>query len=178
MRHAIGERMKISKAEEQALRLVLAMTRQGSQVTLGELSEVENIPEPTVAKLLARMRSGAVVVALRGRNGGYELARAPAEITVADVILALGKPLLDGIDCETTNSKGERCPNSADCGLRSVWNHLELRISSVLTGTTLADLVREESQVAVHLSNLWPGARDDRGAGSRSSNASTSEELS
>ena len=157
---------------------MLAMTRHGSQLTLGELSEVESIPEPTVAKLLARMRSGGVVNALRGRNGGYELARAPSQIAVADVILALGKPLLDGIDCGATNSSGKLCPNAEDCGLRSVWNHLERRISSVLTGTTLADLVREESQVAVHLSNLWSGARDDRRTGGRAITESTSEELS
>lgn len=150
--------MKISKAEEQALRLVLAMTRQGGQVTLGGLSEIEGIPEPTVAKLLSRMRSGGVVRALRGRNGGYELSRPAGEIAVADVVSALGKPLLDGIDCGALGPDGKPCPNSGDCGLRSVWRHLESRITAVLTGVTLADLARAENSVENQLAALWPAA--------------------
>ncbi len=148
--------MKISKTEEHALRLVMRLARLGAQATLTELSELEGMPEPTVAKLLGKLRRGGVVVAQRGRNGGYELARPAAEIDVASVIVALGKPLLDGSDCTPGRPAETDCPNAADCGLRPVWRHLERRISGVLTATTLADLIRAERDVVIHLDRLWP----------------------
>ena len=80
--------MKISKPEEQAMRLVMRMATHADQATLGELSALERLPEPTVAKLLGRLRQGGIVEVQRGRNGGYVLALPPAEITVAAVIRA------------------------------------------------------------------------------------------
>lgn len=88
--------MKISKAEDQSLRLSTCLARAAVQLTLADLAARENLPEPTVAKLLSRLRQGDVVVAARGRHGGYELARPAAHISVAAVLQALGRPLLDG----------------------------------------------------------------------------------
>ena len=74
---------RISKAEEQALRLTMRLASVGTQQTLGELAEAERLPEPTVAKLLGQLKRGGVVEAVRGRRGGYVLADQPAMISAA-----------------------------------------------------------------------------------------------
>lgn len=143
--------MKISKPEEQALRLVMRMATHADQATLAELSALERLPEPTVAKLLGRLRRGGVVDVQRGRHGGYALARPAAEITVAAVIRALGRPLLEGARCSPADSIDPDCPHAADCGLRSVWRHVAQRIRDVLESTSVADLTQAESAVSERL---------------------------
>jgi len=158
--------MKISKAEDQSLRLVTCLARAEGQLTLADLAAREHLPEPTVAKLLARLRRGDVVVAARGRHGGYELARPAAGISVAAVLKALGRPLLEGGDCTPARPNDPRCPHLGDCGVRSVWRHLEARVSHVLEETSLADLCRTEQQVSRQMTALWPGISEHPDAGS------------
>jgi Rrf2 family iron-sulfur cluster assembly transcriptional regulator len=158
-----GGDMKISKAEEQAMRLAVRLASEGRQMTLADLARLERLPEPTVAKLVAKLRRGGVVTAVRGRNGGYELAGPPEEVDVASVIRSLGKPLLDGASCSVSGPQDANCPHLANCGLRSMWHHLESRLGAVLERTTLADLCRDETLVAHDLTERWPArAREPR----------------
>ena len=77
---------RVTRAEEQAVRLTMRLATEGCQKTLGELAVEENLPEPTVAKLLGMLRRGGVVQAVRGRHGGYVLAGAPETISAGAVI--------------------------------------------------------------------------------------------
>ncbi len=148
--------MKISKAEEQSLRLAVALAGHGGQLTLADLAEREHLPEATIAKLLGRLRRGGLVLAVRGRNGGYVLSRPAGEISAADVIRALGRPVLEGSECSSDRPYDAECPHAGDCGLRSVWKHLSDRMTAVLESTSLADLGRTEAAVQLHLSDLDP----------------------
>jgi len=132
--------MKIMKTDEQALRISTCLARRGGQMTQAEIAEAERLPQPTVTKLLSLLRRGGVVRTVRGRHGGYELARPADRISVADVMTSLGRPLLEGSDCSPRDPLDDVCPHAGDCGLRSVWQTLADRIARVLDGTTLADL--------------------------------------
>ena len=143
--------MKISKAEEQSLRIMARFARQGGQLTLAELSVTEHLPEATIAKLLGRLRIGGLVQALRGRNGGYSLVRPPADISAADVIRALGRPVLEGSGCSPQHPNDADCPHVGNCGLRSVWKHLAQQVGAVLETMTLDDLCCTEEEVDAQL---------------------------
>lgn len=151
--------MKVSKVEEQALRLSIGLARRGGIATLGELAQQEGLSEALVAKILGRLRRGGVVVAIRGRNGGYTLAASPDELSVTDVLGGLGNPLLQGCFNERAGAGAEPCPHAEDCGLRPVWRHLEGQISRVFGEITLADLMRTEDQVRDRVASLWSSAR-------------------
>jgi Rrf2 family protein len=146
--------LRFSKPEEHALRLVMALAREGGQRTLAELAGGERLPVPTVAKLLGRLRDGGVILALRGRNGGYELRVSPGELSVAEVLGAVGMPLLPRHECLAPGHLG--CPRLDDCGLRAIWEHLEAQVSSVLRRVTVADLMQAEEQVHARVAALWP----------------------
>lgn len=143
--------MKIMKTDEQALRLAACLARHDDQMTLAEIAEVERLPQPMVTKLLASLRRGGVVRTTRGRHGGYELARPADLISVADVLRALGKPLPEGAACSPANPLDGGCPHVGDCGLRSVWSEVADRITTVLEGTSLADLCGRERVVELRL---------------------------
>jgi Rrf2 family protein len=149
---------RITKAEEQAVRLTMRLASAGGQQTLSDLAEAEQLPEPTVAKLLGMLRKGKVVSAVRGRNGGYVLADAPARISTGMIIRSVSNDPSPGFPCGDTGA--DACPRNSDCGLRPVWQHLEGRLTEVLNNTSVADLLEKEARAASNLQAQWPIAGD------------------
>lgn len=148
--------LRITKAEEQAVRLIMRLAEAGGRMTLGQLADKESLPEPTVAKLLGQLRRGGVVEAIRGRHGGYVLANPPADISTACVLRALGCEPAPDHPCVTDPINGGDCPRIGDCGLRAVWRHLQLQVTDLLEGMSIADLLRVEKSVGDKLERLWP----------------------
>jgi Rrf2 family transcriptional regulator, cysteine metabolism repressor len=153
--------MKLTKLEEQGLRLAMALARGGGQMTLPELAEGERLSEALVAKVLSKLRVGGVVVASRGRNGGYELKAPPEGTAVSSVMRALGRPLVEGCFNEA-HAPAECCPHTGGCSLRPIWETLEEKVTEILNQVTLADLVRRESDVRERLAEI--DRRDERPA--------------
>lgn len=148
--------LRITKAEDQAVRLVMRLADVGAQMTLGQLAEQENLPEPTVAKLLGQLRRGGVVEAIRGRHGGYVLAGSPAEISVGRVLESLGMGQSPDQPCDANADPGCECPRNEDCGLRAVWRYLQIQVAGLLDKITIADLMRVERTVGDQLEQIWP----------------------
>jgi Rrf2 family protein len=148
--------MKLTKLEEQGLRLTMALARGGGQMTLPELAEAERLSEALVAKVLGKLRVGGVVNAARGRNGGYELVTAPDQTAVSAVMRALGRPLIEGCFNEEHHDEA-CCPHKGGCSLRPVWETLEEKVTEILSQVTLADLIRRESDVRERLAEIERG---------------------
>lgn len=146
---------RVTRAEEQAVRLMMRMALFARQVTLAELAESEDLPEPTVAKLLGMLRRKGVVEAVRGRNGGYVLGNEPAAISVASILQAVSKETAFDYPCQRDNSDAD-CPRTDECSLRQVWQHLEDRVAGVLQQTSIADLNRRQPDMRRDLNQLWP----------------------
>ena len=135
--------MKITKLEEQSIRLVVTLALRSGRATLPELSAAEGLTEALTAKLMGKLRRGGIIRALRGRTGGYALIPSPKTLTVAEVIRALGKPVFEGCAAEK-GSLGVSCPHIADCSLRPVWNHLSTAITDTLDRITISNLLEKE----------------------------------
>jgi Rrf2 family protein len=150
---------RVTRAEEQAVRLTMRLAADGGQKTLAELAVGENLPEPTVAKLLGMLRRGGVVQAVRGRHGGYTLAGAPEAISAGAVIRSVCGDDVFEFPCHEANEPPD-CMRNDDCGLRPVWKHLGEKVAEVLEQTTIADLLRREASASRNLQELWPLAKD------------------
>ena len=157
--------MKVTKEEEQGLRLALSLARTDGKSTLSDLAAREQLSVALTAKILGKLRRGGVVHALRGRNGRYELSAPPDEVSVADVLHALAPAVVRGCFNAEQNG-GEPCPHVDDCSLRPVWQHIEQQVSGVLEQITLVDLLREEQQVNEQVERLWPRRSSPRRPGS------------
>lgn len=134
--------MKVSRTEEHGLRLTMALAAADEQLTVRELAEREALPEPTVAKVVHRLRRAGLVRAERGRNGGYSLARPAAELTLATVLGAFDSSHGDDGFCQRMSRDGAPCTHLNGCGLRPVWRGLTELIGDFLSGITLADLLQ------------------------------------
>ena len=81
----------LSKQSSHALKalLLLAAEPQTWQST-HQLATAQQLPEPMLEQLVLRLRRAGLLVARRGRTGGYRLARSPRQISLAAVLAALG----------------------------------------------------------------------------------------
>ena len=146
---------RVTRAEEQAVRLIMRLAHVREQLTLAELAEAEDLPEPTVARLLNMLRRGGVVEAVRGRNGGYALAGSPDRISAGQVIRCISGAVVFGYPCNDGDGRPD-CPRTTNCGLRPVWRHIESRVDEVLSQTSITDLLKSEAAAASQLTELWP----------------------
>ena len=133
--------MRITKFEEYGLRLVLRLAAAGGQLAIRELAERERIPEPTVAKVIARLRSAGLVRASRGRNGGYALAEPASSISIARIVDAFDERLYDPGFCDRMAPGETACSRASSCGLRPVWRGLTAVVGDFLAGITVADVL-------------------------------------
>src|SRR5262245_35621609 len=137
-------RMKITAQEEYGLRCLLRLARAhgGQPLTIPEVAAAENLSVAYVAKLLSVLRQAGVIESVRGRTGGYHLARRPAEVRLGAVLLALGEPLFDDPGyCERhagPETQGP-CVHHEGCTLRSLWGALEQWMRRLLDQVTLED---------------------------------------
>jgi Rrf2 family protein len=133
--------VRITKFEEYGLRLVVRLAAEGGQLTIRELADREGIPETTVAKVIAKLRSSDVVHAERGRHGGYALTEPAERLTVARVVEAFDERLYDPGFCDRMTPGEAACSRASSCGLRPVWRGLTSVIGDFLAGITVADVL-------------------------------------
>ena len=117
----------------------LAASEGRRPVPLPEIAAGEGIPAPFLERILARLRESGLVKAKRGVAGGYQLAQAPGDIAVGDVVTALEGPL-SLVGCVPDDGGCERADS---CASRVVWRRLDSAISGALDSITLEDLARE-----------------------------------
>lgn len=147
--------MKLSAQEEYGLRCLLHMARQpeGASSTIPEISRAERLSIPNVAKLMRLLRLSGFVASSRGQAGGYTLARPAGQITVGDVLSAMGGNLFGEGFCTRHAGLQPECTHNQDCSLRSIWSALQEVVAGVLGNTTLQDLLCSEQEMGARLAS-------------------------
>jgi Rrf2 family protein len=152
--------MKLSAQQEYGLRCMVHMAREGAgeSVNIETIAEHEALTPAYVAKLMRILRNAALIVSIRGQHGGYKLARPSVDVTVQEILLALGDRLFTEGFCERHAGNAALCTHDADCAIRALWSGLDHVVDSFLSTCRLADLVRPEgalhSWLGGHLQQL------------------------
>jgi len=152
--------MKISAQEEYGLRCLLQLARaqQGGIVTVKEIARKEALSPAYVEKLLRLLAKAGLVHSLRGLKGGYVLNRSPEQVTLWEVVGALGQVPSTGHICQQFTGTQDACVHFSNCGIRSVWSVLNNFIQGFLDRTTLASLLVDEHVVSGLLAKQLRGA--------------------
>lgn len=136
--------------------LDIATHQTGEPVTLAEISERQSISLSYLEQLFGRLRRRGLVASVRGPGGGYRLARAAAEMTVADIVFAVDETL-DATEC------GGRadCQDGHRCSTHGLWTALNQCVETFLRSITLEQLARDPAPAAqeIHFRDLRPGER-------------------
>ncbi len=118
----------------------LALHDRYGPVTLAEISQCQGISLSYLEQLFAKLRKKGLVEGVRGPGGGYRLARAAADVTVADIVSAVDEKV------DATRCSGRRnCQEGKRCLTHELWSDLSRQIFTFLSGITLAQFVERPS---------------------------------
>jgi len=122
-------------------------------VPLSEIAARQHLPVAYLEQLFGKLREANLVVSVRGRSGGYRLARPAQEIVVADVLVAVEEPTRM-TRCKGGDAPG--CVGETRCLTHGLWSALGRHIHGFLAGVSLADVVADKVSLGT--------ATDDAGA--------------
>jgi Rrf2 family protein len=142
--------VKLSSQEEYGLRCLVQLGRHagGPVLTIPEISKLEGISVPHVAKIMRALRKAGFVRSTRGQSGGYTLARPASEIAVGEALAALGGRLYDGTFCQRHGGAQRLCMHLSDCSIRPVWKQVQDLVDEVLSRLTLQHLLCTEQEMS------------------------------
>ena len=138
--------LRLSKRSDYALIALRHLATQGDKPSASarELAERFDIPVELLAKVLQKLARAGVLVSHQGLRGGYVLARPAAQISVADIIVAVDGPLT----VTACSDQDQTCDQYAKCNVRDPLWRLKDRIVSALASCTLAELAMDPPPAA------------------------------
>lgn len=137
--------MRLSEAVEWAIHscAVLVSLPHGAALPGAKLAEFHELPGAYLAKHLASLARAGIVEATVGRQGGYRLARPPAEITLWDIVAAVEgeEPLFRCTEIRRRGPAADR-PSAykGPCGIALAMRNAEAAWRAELERVTLADV--------------------------------------
>jgi Rrf2 family transcriptional regulator, cysteine metabolism repressor len=109
--------------------------------SLAEIAAEEDLPRAYLEQLVISLREAGLVISTRGAHGGYELARPPEVITMAQVLRALEGPIAPMLCASDDPEHAIGCDRSARCTVNLLWVRVRDAVTGALDSMTLADLV-------------------------------------
>jgi Rrf2 family protein len=128
----------LSKTSQYALRAILYLARQpvDRRVRASDVAEDLGIPANYMAKILHSLARNGLLRSERGPGGGFRLARAPHDVTVADAIEPFEK-LASSRMCPLGRSV---CRDSSPCAVHKRWKVASAGMLEFFRETTVAEL--------------------------------------
>ena len=147
--------LRLSKKADYALMAMKHLAVRGDRGSRGassarEIAEQYDIPVELMAKVLQRLVRRGLLLSHQGTHGGYQLARGPAQISVADVIQAIDGPVRVTA-CETHEGQ---CEQFSKCNVRNPLFRVRDRILAALDECTIAELASDPTPVPVRAAVL------------------------
>lgn len=139
--------MKISTKGRYALRMLidLAEHKENGFVSLKDIAERQNISKKYLEQIVPIMNRSGILITNRGYQGGYKLAKEPAQITVGE-ILKNTEGSMAPVAC--LEQSPNQCPRCKECVTLPIWEGLERVVSDYLEGITLQDIIdRKQKEI-------------------------------
>ncbi len=133
--------LQVSRKFEYGLHAVTYMATKGlgRVVTVKEMADEMGFSQEFLSKAMQSLKRAGIATSVQGVNGGYMLAKAIADVTVADIAIAIeGRPHL--VRCGV---KADSCEIFSSCHHRGYMNNLQHKIQDLLAATTIHSLLKE-----------------------------------
>ena len=132
--------MMVSTKGRYALMVMLDLAGQDPEdyISLREVAERQHISMKYLESIVATLNKAGLVRSLRGKDGGYRLARRPKECSVGE-ILRLTEGSMASVSCV---EPGGGCDKSGSCITYPMWRQLDRLIDGFLSQVSLEDLLR------------------------------------
>jgi Rrf2 family protein len=135
--------LRINRQTDYAVRVIIALANREADTRLASavIQKEMLIPQTYMARIVARLAAAGLVKTFAGRDGGLQLPRPAAKITIRDVVEAFEGPLLLS-DCMHPGSEDE-CPFETNCPVRSKWGRVQAAMLREMASISFADLAAE-----------------------------------
>ena len=134
--------MKISTKGIYALEAMIELaSRNTACVSIRDIADARNCSVKYLEQIFKQLKKAQLLISIRGKDGGYQIAKDPEEITAKDIILAVEEKL-DPVVCLY-----HTCTRSGICRTQPVWMGMQEQIYKVLESKTLkylTDIYRNE----------------------------------
>jgi Rrf2 family protein len=133
--------MKVSTRGDYAARALVSLALHAEvsgPTSVRDIAERTGLPQPYLEQILLAVKGAGLVRSKRGVGGGYVLARAPEDITLAEIVSAVDGPIAVG-DFGLPHQDGA-CDHEGECVLLAIWGDAGERMRQLLGGVTLADV--------------------------------------
>ena len=131
--------MKLTVKSDYAARAVFGLARHyhtGASLRVEDLATEQGIPANYLVQILIELKSQQIVKSVRGKEGGYLLARPPAEITFGDVLRCVHGEIYDSPALSDPN-----CPPE----LRRAWQKMKTALDETANVVTFQQLLEEST---------------------------------
>ncbi|MBD2680278.1 MULTISPECIES: Rrf2 family transcriptional regulator [Nostoc] len=128
--------MKLTTRGHYSVKALLDLSLQPKYgpVSVKAIAKRQDIPAPYLEKLLIEMRRAGLVNSIRGSIGGYQLAKEPIQISIGQILEAVGESI-------THLPYGTPVPTQAEDWVTfTLWQRLNQKLKEALYSITLADL--------------------------------------
>jgi Rrf2 family cysteine metabolism transcriptional repressor len=132
--------MKLTNKSEYALLALVALARNYPKglVSGDFLAEQQGIPKRFLQQILFALKQGGFVRSVKGKAGGYMLARDPRRVSVAEIVRFFEGPLAP--TTSVSQNYYHPSPIEHEQGLITLFAEIRDRVAQVLEGTTLAEV--------------------------------------
>jgi Rrf2 family transcriptional regulator, iron-sulfur cluster assembly transcription factor len=131
--------MKLTTRGHYSVKAMLDLSLQPNYgpASVNAIANRQYLPIPYLEKLLIELRRAGLVESIRGVNGGYKLAKNPIQISLSDILVAVGESMV--VDrSEDTRSPGDNL--ATDWVTQMLWRRLNEKLQAALASISLADL--------------------------------------
>jgi len=138
--------VKISTKGRYALRVIIELAQRNTDgyVSLKTIAEHQEISMKYLEMIVSILHASGFVISLRGKSGGYRLAKEPGEYTVGS-ILKLTEGSLAPVSC--LDGQENTCGRAENCITLPMWKKLDTLIDDYLESVTIEDLIsRQETR--------------------------------
>ncbi|MCA2012012.1 Rrf2 family transcriptional regulator [Pararhodobacter sp. CCB-MM2] len=118
----------------------------GDALRIEEVALRSGAPKRFLEHILLDLKRAGLIGSRRGRNGGYELIKNPAHVSLAEVLRLIDGPLAP-LPCLSRRAyqRCEDCTDEATCRVRAVFGGFYATYLLMIESLTLADLKADES---------------------------------
>lgn len=143
--------MIVTTLEGYALKaLIFISTKKEKKATITEISKENKISFPYILRICSLLRKGNILMSTKGRKGGYYLARNPKDISLHEIINAVGRKSIE-IKCDFGKRTSLKC-FQYECLSLPAWQYILDETNNLFNKITL-DVLIERSKKYEHSAN-------------------------
>jgi len=132
--------MRITTKGRYGLRAVVQLAKNESEnpIPIRQIAQAEDLSAEFLEQIFFRLKKAEIITSTRGASGGFRLSRTPEEITILEILDAVGEDI-NLSPCESARD----CERIAGCTTSGLWSEATRLIRDYFEKVTLRDIMQD-----------------------------------